>query len=562
MMEPHEVPAEPPPPEPRELPLDDTRRAAGRRIARASALIGVLFLAAKVVGLLRERAISHAFGLSAEYEAYVAAFRVPDLLFTLFAGGALVSAFLPVFSQALTDEDRDGAWRLASGVTNLVAVATALAAAGAFALAVPLTRWITPDVPLAQQLLTAHLMRIILASTLVFAVSGLQFGILNAFQHFLTPALATVAYNLGIIAGAVWLAPHFAVPIEGLAWGVVVGALGHLLIKVPALVQRGFRWHATFGLHDPRVRRVLSLLWPRMLSLGAVQAVFIANTRLASGAGVGALASLNYAWVISQMPQSILGTAVGTAAFPTLAELAARGRRAELRRTAADALAAMTILAVPAAVGLATLAGPAVQVLLQTGRFDADAAALTAAALRMFALGLVGHVTLEVAARLFYAQQDTRTPLYIAVGTMVANIALAALFTALATARGWGLAATVGGIALANSIAVSGEVAVALWLVRRRLDGIEGRRLGSILGRTMAAGAGMAAVILTVARALPAGLALGPLDGPLGDGLLRLAIAGTAGGAVYVGLALAFGVVPRSAVAGVLRRVFRRVFRR
>lgn len=521
--------------------------AAGRRIARASALVGGLFLAAKLVGLLRERAIGARFGVSAEYDAYVAAFRVPDLLFTVFAGGALVSAFLPVFSAALADDDRDGAWALASGVTNLVVAATVLAAVAAALSAGTLSRFVAPSFTAEQLALTAHLMRIILVSTVIFAVSGLQFGILNAFQHFLTPALATVVYNLGIIAGAVWLAPRFG--IDGLAYGVVIGAAAHLLIKLPPLLERGFRWRPVLGLGDARVRQVLHLLWPRMLSLGAVQAVFIANTRLASAAGTSAVSAVNYAWIISQMPQSILGTAVGTAAFPTLAGLAARGRRDELRRTATDALAAMTALTVPAAVGLAVLAGPAVQVLLQTGRFGPEAAALTAAALRMFALGLLGHVTLEVAARLFYAQQDTRTPLLISVGTMIVNIALAVGFLAVVAAAGWPLAASVAAIALANSIAVTLEVAAALWLVRGRLGGIEGRRLAGALGKSLLAGALMASAMIAVRAALPAPLPVAALSGPLADGLVRIAAAGTVGGVCYGAAALALGLAPASLLA-------------
>ena len=525
---------------------------AGRRIARASTLIEALFLAAKLVGLWRERVIGARFGISADYDAYVAAFRVPDLLFTLFAGGALVSAFLPVFAAALADDDRDGAWRLANGVTNLVVAATAVAAAAAFVAAEPLARLLTPDVPAAQQLLTARLMRIVLASTLIFAVSGLQFGILNAFQHFLTPALATVVYNLGIIGGAVWLSPRLG--IDGLAWGVVAGAALHLAVKLPPLWRRGWRWRPVLALGDARVRRVAALLWPRMLSLGAVQAVFVANTRLASAAGEGALSALNYGWIISQMPQSILGTAVGTAAFPTLAELAARGRRAELRRTAADTLAAMTAATVPAAVALTMLAGPTVQVLLQTGRFDAEAAALTAAALRMFALGLLGHVTLEVSARLYYAQQDTRTPLVIALGTMAVNIALAVGLTAAAAAAGLGRDAAVAGIALANSVAVSGEVVVALWWMRRRLGGIEGRQLATALARAAAAGAAMAAAMAAAGAALPATpIDVPVLRGPLGDGLVRLAVPGVAGALSYGAAALALGIVPRARLARWLR---------
>jgi putative peptidoglycan lipid II flippase len=419
------------------------------------------FLGAKVVGLLRERAIAHQFGATTDYDAYVAAFKIPDLIFTLIAGGALVSAFLPVFADALARHDDDEAWTVASGMTNLILVTTAaLALLAAIAAPWLVGRLLAPGFDAAQQALTVSLMRIVLVSSLVFAVSGIQMGILNAYQHFLTPALAPIAYNLGIIAGALWFTPRWG--IRGLAWGVVLGAVLHLVVKIPALVRYGFRYVPTFGLGQPGVRQVLWLMWPRVLGLGTVQLAFLVNTRLASDLPAGSLSALNYAWVLSQMPQTLLGTAIGTVAFPTFAEQAALGQREALRSTLAGILKVMVALSVPAAAALWVLGGPAINVLLVTGRFDARAAAATLLALRMFALGLVGHVTLEAVARAFYAQKDTLTPLCMAAGAMALQIALAlALVGPLAQ----------GGLALANSVAVTVEVVAGLWLLRRRLGG-------------------------------------------------------------------------------------------
>jgi putative peptidoglycan lipid II flippase len=514
-------------------------------MARSSLVVMGAFAAAKVVGLLRERAIAHQFGATAQYDAYVAAFRVPDILFTLVAGGALVSAFLPVFAGLLARDDHEEAWTIASAVTNLVFLVTAVLAALA-AVAAPwlIANVIAPGFDPAQQQLCAELMRIILLSTLVFAVSGLQMGVLNAFQHFLTPALAPIAYNLGILAGAIWLAPHMG--IYGLAWGVVFGALLHLGVKLPALAHYGFRYRPVLGLRLGPVREVLALLGPRIAALGTVQVSTVIATRLASALPAGSLSALNYAWVLAQMPQTLLGTAIGTVAFPTLAEHAALGRREALRDTGVGALRVMIALTVPATVGLWMLAGPAIDVLLRTGRFSAAAASATLVALRMFALGLLGHVTLEVVARVYYARKDTLTPLWLALGAMTVQITLAV-----------GLVGPMGqgGLALANSAAVTVEVLAGIWLLARRLDGFGVPDLRATLVR-----AGLAGLVMAVAMAAAdhawSALVPGAAASPLWDGLGRMVVGGLVGLVAYLLAAWALGLREvRQAVSAVARRM-------
>ena len=498
-------------------------------MARASMLVMGAFVLSKLVGLLRERAVAHAFGASPELDAYVAAFRIPDLLFTLIAGGALISAFLPVFADALAREDEEAAWRLASGVTSLALVTTAILG-GLSALAAPwlVAHLIAPDFTAAQQALTVSLMRVVLLSTLVFAVSGIQMGILNAYQHFLTPAIAPIVYNLGILFGALALAPRLG--IHGLAWGAVVGALGHLLVKVPSLLRHGFRFIPGLALDSRELRQVLHLMWPRVLGLGTVQAIFIVNTNLASGLPGGSLSALNYAWVLAQMPQTILGTAIATVAFPTLAELAARGDREGLRETAVGALEIMLALSLPAAVALAMLGGPAIAILLQTGRFDQQAADATLLALQMFALGLMGQVAFEVVARLFYAQKDTLTVLYIAIVALAVNVFLAFLLVG---------PLAQGGLALANSIAVTLEVLIGLWILHRRLAGIGLARLSKTLLRAGLASLLMAAAIAAAIAGLPA-LEATPMGSsalfasPLARGLVTAVLGGTVGSLVFL----------------------------
>jgi putative peptidoglycan lipid II flippase len=252
------------------------------------------------------------------------------------------------------------------------------------------------------------------------------------------------------------------------------------------------------------------------------------NTALASALAAGSLSALNYAWVITQMPQTILGTAVATVAFPTLAEYAALGRIGQLRSTTVGALRVLLTLSVPAAAALWILASPVIDILLRSGRFDEVAAQATLLALRMFALGLVGHVTLEIVARAFYAQKNTLVPLYVAVVAMVLNVVLAVLLV-----RPLGHA----GLALANSAAVSLEVLLALWLLGRMIHGIEGRALTATLARSLTAAAVMALAITLTLHFLPTEIQLGPLSGPFLTGLVQLVVGSGVGLGVYLAMA-------------------------
>ncbi|MFN2225821.1 MAG: murein biosynthesis integral membrane protein MurJ, partial [Anaerolineae bacterium] len=297
------------------LPQPQPQPSARVQIARAAGLVMALFVVSRALGLLREVVISHRFGTGGELDAYLAAFRLPDILFQIVAGGALASAFLPTFATLLAGDDDEGAWRLASAVINLVLILTAVLSVAA-ALAAPwLVRTVVaPGFPPARQDLTAGLMRLMLLTPTVFGVSGVVMGILNARQHFLLPALAPIVYNLGIIGGAVLLAPRLGV--QGLALGVVVGALGHLLVQLPGLARHGLRYSPVLGLRDPGVHEVGRLMLPRVLGLAAVQVNFLVNTILASGLVAGSLAAINYAWLLMLLPQGVFAQSVATAAFP------------------------------------------------------------------------------------------------------------------------------------------------------------------------------------------------------------------------------------------------------
>jgi len=505
-----------------------------RRIAGAATLVMVLFVISRALGLLREVVMARQFGTSAEMDAYLAAFRVPDFLFYVVAGGALGSAFIPTFTGFITRRDMAGAWRLASAVINWMALVL-LGLGGLAAVFAPhLVRVFYADFSPAQQALTVELMRWMLISTVIFGVSGVLMGILNAQQHFLLPALAPVVYNLAIIMSAVLLGPTWGV--KGLAVGVVLGAAGHLLVQLPPLLAGSRRMHyqPVLATHDPGLREVGRLMAPRVLGLAAVQINFVVTAVLAASLPAGSLTALNYGWIMMLLPQGVIAQSVATALFPTLSALAAEERWAEMRHIFITTLRSLLFLTLPAAVGLAVLAQPIVRLLLERGAFNAESTRATAWALAFFALGLVGHAVVEIAARAFYALKNTKTPVLVGVMMMAANVVLSILFLRGFTALGWW---PHGGLALANSLAVLLEMAALLWLLRRPMGGLSEPGLRESLLKMTAAAVGMALVLGLALPLLP--VKPGWLAGVLGIGL---------GGAVYVGLAAALRLPEVTAV--------------
>lgn len=496
----------------------DTHRR--RHIARNVLVVAGCFMLAAAAGLFRNIVIGRTFGIGAELDAYYAAFKLPDLLFTVVAGGALATAFIPVFAESVAADDRAAAWQLTSAVLNWVLLIVTAAALIAGLAAPWLVRTlIAPGFPPAAQAETAAVMRIVLLSTVIFGASAVFGSALNGFKHFLLPALAPVVYPLGVAAGALWLAPAWGT--RGLAWGAVIGAALHLAVKFPGLIRYGFRWTPVLAAGNGAVRRVALLMGPRVLDLGVFHLTLLVTTNLASRLGAGSVSALEWGWDAMQLPETIIGTAFGLVAFPTLAELAAGGDRAGLRRTLGESLRMVLALAVPAAFGLILLGRPLLALLYQRGAFDAAATEAVYVALRFYALGLAGHACLELAARAFFALQDTVTPLLLAAGSAALNIVLA---IALMGPLGYG------GLALANSIAVTLEVLALLWLLRGRLGGVEGRETLAALARIVAASLVMAGAVLATL----------PLAG--GGALPKVAIGAAVGGGVYLLAARLLGV--------------------
>jgi len=447
----------------------------------------------QITGLARSIIVAGTFGASPELDAFTAANRVSETLFLLVAGGALGSAFIPMFTGLLAKNEKNSAWNLASSLANAVTLALSLLAV-LFAIFAPqVVRYaLAPGFATDPELfaLTVVLLRIQLISAVLFGLGGLIVGILNAHKIFLIPALTPAMYQIGIILGAVVLSPSMG--IYGLAWGVVIGSSLYLLLQIPILLKQHGAYSFTLGLHNPYVRKVILLMGPRLIGVAVVQLNFWVNIRLASDMAEGSVASLAYGFSLMIMAQAAIAQSVAIAAMPTFSAQHALGQKEEMRVSLASSLRGILFMAIPASVGLILLREPLVSFLFQRGNFDEHDVQLTAWALLWYAAGMIGHSVMEILTRAFYAQHDTRTPVIIGSIAMGLNVIFSILFSRFFASIGW---MPHGGLALANSLATALEATVLFILMRKQLDGIEGEYIRKGAIPSMVAAAGMAACI-------------------------------------------------------------------
>jgi putative peptidoglycan lipid II flippase len=470
------------------------------RFARSTLIVAFFLGLEKVLGFVRQVVIANQFGLGRELDAFNAANNIPDFLLAIISGGALAVAFIPVLSEYLDKQGRRSMWDLFSRVANLLFLATAALSVLAAVLAEPLTRrFIAPGFLPEQQALVASMMRLDLIATLLFSLAGLVIAGLQANQHFFLPALAPSMYDIGTLVGVFILAPEtgyrigpitlpaFGMGIYGLVYGTLLGAALYLAVQIPGLLRYQFHWLPRIDLSHPGVRRVLSLMGPRVLTVVFIYMIFLVQDNIASRLATGAVSALVYGWLFMQVPETLIGTAIGTVLLPTLSEQSARGETDAFRQTINRIVRVILALTIPSAAILAVVIQPAVGIL----GFDEAGTQVVTWVARAFLLGLVGHSLLEVASRSFYAQQNALVPLASAAGTLALFIPLGILLAALLGAPG---------IGLANSLAFTTQALVLLFLLNRRVGGIF--NLGGTLWRVLLAG-GLGALLAFGISMLP-----------------------------------------------------------
>jgi putative peptidoglycan lipid II flippase len=412
------------------------------KLSKAAFLVAISFGVNKLIAILRQLIIARQFGLSSELDVFNVANNIPDMLYALISGGALAVAIIPVLTEVMNRKNREAAWRVFSQIANIAFIVTAIVSVFVAIFAWPLVQHplgIAPGFDLAQQALVVRLMRLDLIGTLIFSMAGLLIAGLQANQHFLLPALGPILYNVGQIFGAVVLSPQssykigsFSIPamglgIDGLVYGVLIGSALYFLTQIPGLIVYKFHWTPVINFQDSDVKNILAMLGPRVLSMFMYQITFIARDNIASRLALGSVSALTYGWMILQVPETLIGTAIGTALLPTLSKQIAKKEYEKFKLTIKNVSRVMIILAIPSAFLLAMALKPFLSFAFG---FDASGTDLLLGVTRTFLVGLLGHVFLEMGARIFFSQQNSKIPmvgsainlgLYLITGSLLGN---------------------------------------------------------------------------------------------------------------------------------------------
>ncbi|MDQ7026603.1 MAG: murein biosynthesis integral membrane protein MurJ [Anaerolineae bacterium] len=523
------------------------KRKHTKHIIQSTMMLIVMFAISKGISLVQTFLIAREFGIGGEWDAYVAAARIPDTIVLLMSGGALNFAFIPVLSGLLAKGDTERAWKLASHVANTIFVSALFASILSF-IFTPfiIHNVIAPAYSAETAALSISLMRTLLIGTMVFSISFIMTGILHSHHHFLLPALAPIINDIGILFGVLFLVSKFGV--RGMVYGSILGAILHLLIQIPGLLRFRARWYMELGWNDPHLRQVIKLMLPRVAGLGVSNINVIIMTNLGSRLGEGATSAIDWGWRIMQIPQTLIGTAMGIVIFPTLSALSEVQDEQGKRTAMSGALRFIMIATIPSAIGMILIGQPLLS-LLEGGAFDASSTMIVYGALRAFTLGIVVHSMMEIVARSFYADKDTVTPLMAAIVGAVINVILAYILTGLAT--GQSDITKVWGIAAANSIGVSVEVSILIWILRRCWRGIDENTIAVTTLKTIAASLIMGLAVIAVEVVFS-------MLGLSGRVLYTVALVGVqtiVGGIVFLIATLLLGI---GEVRDMLKMIFRR----
>ncbi|MGE0450066.1 MAG: murein biosynthesis integral membrane protein MurJ [Vicinamibacterales bacterium] len=464
-------------------------------VTRAATLAGAATLTSRILGLVREQVLAALFGAGNEMDAFLVAFRIPNLLRDLFAEGAMSAAFVPRFTRHLTMHGRADAWRLGNNVVNALVVITGTLVAVGYVFSRPLvTAYATSfaDVP-GKLELTLLLARVMLPFLTLAAIGAAVMGMLNSLRHYFVPALAPATFNVVAILFALLLTPVMPAvglpPIMSVTLAVVLGGATQIAVQWPSLRREGFRYRAVLDPRDPDLRKVLLLMGPGTIGLAATQVNLFVTTLLATSEGVGAVSWLQYAYRIVYLPLGLFGVSIATAVLPEVSRHAALQDRAAVRRTVSHGLALMLTVNLPATFGLIALSHDIVGLLLERGRFTAQDTAATAAALSLYAVGLVGYSTTRIASPVFYALGRNRIPVALSAISVAVNLLCSLLLVDIIGFSG---------LALATSLAALVNASICVLLLRRQLGGLDGARLASTALKVAAGSAAMWLTVVTV----------------------------------------------------------------
>ncbi len=389
---------------------------------RGSAVLAFTALLSNLLGLLRDRLLAHSFGAGTALDAYNAAFIVPNLLLNIFVAGALTAAFVPIFSGLISRDRRQEAAEFANSVLNSSILIVLITGLAVFIFAPQLSRWVVPGFTPESKILFVNLMRLLLLSPLIFAISNALGNILVSEERFFWYGISPSLYNIGIIGGVIFLAGRFG--IYGAIIGVIGGALLHLISRLIGLARLSFA-KQKFGGYRPKIKidehfkKYIRLMLPRMAGQPIEQVMFLGFTIIASTIGTGAIVTLNFANNFQTVPVAIIGITFALTAFPVLAKIAARNNRKDFIGETIFTAKAILLTTVPVAVFMYFFSRPIIAILIGGGAFDQRAISVTAATLAVFAPSIVTESVNHLLARAFYALKNSATPTLISLGGLI-----------------------------------------------------------------------------------------------------------------------------------------------
>jgi putative peptidoglycan lipid II flippase len=496
--------------------MDDLKRTGeneNARVARAAGVVGLATMLSRIFGFIRDMVVAAFFGAGFATDAFFVAFRIPNLLRRLFAEGSLTISFVPVFTEYLKTRSRKEALELANVSFTVLSIILVIVSITGVLLS-PLIVSVmapgfvkTPD----KYELTVFLTRIMFPYIFFISLVALCMGILNSLRHFASPALSPVILNIAMILAALFLRDFFKEPVLALAVGVLIGGLLQLLFQLPFMNRLGVRLRPDLNFSHPGVKRIGILMLPAVFGAAVYQINIFISTLLASFLPEGSVSYLYYADRLVELPLGVFAIAIGTAALPSFAEQATKGEIGEMKKTIAFSLRLMLFITIPAMIALIALRVPIISVLFERGEFDLRSTILTAQALLYYAVGLWAFSTIRVIVAAFYALQDTKTPVRIAIVALIVNTILSIILM---------FPLKHGGLALATSIASAVNVVT--------LSAILARRIGRFLDREFQMSvlkAFVASFIMWGAIELCSYLLAWRDDGPFNERLITLAAA-------------------------------------
>lgn len=483
-------------------------------VARSAGIVSLAVMASRILGLVREVVFAKLFGASASYntDAYVIAFRIPNLLRDLFAEGALSSAFVTVFSDYLVTKGEKEAFRLSNLVANALLLTLGILVALGIIFAPELVNLFAHGFKANPEkfALTVKMTQIMMPFILLVAMAAQAMGLLNSRGYFGIPALSASFFNVGSIIGGLFFAVimtgrDFAHPIQailehptegiiGMAYGVLIGGFLQFAVQWPMLRKTGFRFRPMLSFTDPGVRRVFKLMGPAVIGAAAVQINVLINSNFASSiAGDGAISWLSYAFRLMQFPIGVFGVAIATATLPSISKSAALEDITSFRKTIASSIRLTFLLTIPSAVGLIVLGRPIIALIYEGSKFNANDTTHTASALACYAIGLAGYSAIKILAPAFYALKDARTPMMISLLSIAINFIM-----------NWSLVGVLQerGLALSTSAVALLNFALLYFILQKRISGIEGRKTAVTILKIISASLVMAFACWGVSRGI------------------------------------------------------------